>query len=181
MNKKWEIYQTNEEKVEELQEKYKLNRLLSTLLTNRGITEEAEITKFLNPKRSDFYDPFGMPDMEKAVERILKAVENKEKAISAGKVAFKAENAEYFSVPEEVDRIYFFNPFSLEILQKVIHRILESYYEKPREIKLLFYYPSDEYISYLMTVDEFMFEDEIDCRELFPGNDKRERIVIFGL
>ena len=27
MNKKWEIYQTNEEKVEELQEKYKLNRL----------------------------------------------------------------------------------------------------------------------------------------------------------
>ncbi len=39
MNKKWEIYQTNEEKVEELQEKYKLNRLLSTLLTNRGIIE----------------------------------------------------------------------------------------------------------------------------------------------
>ena len=115
-------------------------------------------------------------------ERIYnKAIENKEKAISAGRVAFKAENAEYFSVPREVDRIYFFNPFSLEILQKVIHRILESYYEKPREIKLLFYYPSDEYISYLMTVDEFMFEDEIDCRDLFPGNNMRERIVIFGL
>ena len=112
---------------------------------------------------------------------LLSYVENKEKAISAGRVAFKAENAEYFSVPREVDRIYFFNPFSLEILQKVIHRILESYYEKPREIKLLFYYPSDEYISYLMTVDEFMFEDEIDCRDLFPGNDMRERIVIFGL
>ena len=84
MNKKWEIYQTNEEKVEELQEKYKLNRLLSTLLTNRGITEEAEITKFLNPKRSDFYDPFGMPEMEKAVERILKAIENKEQIIIYG-------------------------------------------------------------------------------------------------
>lgn len=84
MNKKWEIYQTNEEKVEELQKKYKLNRLLSTLLTNRGIIEEAEITKFLNPKRSDFYDPFGMPDMEKAVERILKAIENKEQIIIYG-------------------------------------------------------------------------------------------------
>ena len=84
MNKKWEIYQTNEEKVEELQEKYKLNRLLSTLLTNRGITKEAEITKFLNPKRSDFYDPFGMPDMENAVERILKAIENKEQIIIYG-------------------------------------------------------------------------------------------------
>ena len=32
-----------------------------------------------------------------------------------------------------------------------------------------------------MTVDEFMFEDEIDYRDLFPGNDMRERIVIFGL
>lgn len=84
MNKKWEIYQTNEEKVEELQEKYKLNKLLSTLLTNRGIIEEAEITKFLNPKRSDFYDPFGMPDMEKAVERILKAIKDKEQIIIYG-------------------------------------------------------------------------------------------------
>ena len=84
MNKKWEIYQTNEEKVEELQEKYKLNRLLSILLTNRKITEETEIAKFLNPKRSDFYDPFGMPDMEKAVERILKAIENKEQIIIYG-------------------------------------------------------------------------------------------------
>lgn len=84
MNKKWEIYQTNEEKVEELQEKYKLNRLLSILLTNREITEETEITKFLNPKRSDFYDPFGMPDMEKAVERILKVIENKEQIIIYG-------------------------------------------------------------------------------------------------
>ena len=84
MNKKWEIYQTNEEKVEELQEKYKLNRLLSILLTNRKITEENEIAKFLNPKRSDFYDPFGMPDMEKAVERILKTIENKEQIIIYG-------------------------------------------------------------------------------------------------
>ena len=154
---------------------------MAIILINRGITEDEQIEKFLNPRRDDFYNPYGMPDMNIAVDRIMKAIENKEKAISAGRVAFKAENAEYFSVPREVDRIYFFNPFSLEILQKVIHRILESYYEKPREIKLLFYYPSDEYISYLMTVDEFMFEDEIDCRDLFPGNDMRERIVIFGL
>ena len=75
----------------------------------------------------------------------------------------------------------FFNPFSLEILQKVIHRILESYYEKPREIKLLFYYPSDEYVSFLMTQDELMFSDEIDCRDLFDGNDSREKILVFDV
>ena len=117
-------------------------------------------------------------------ERIYnKAIENKEKAISAGRVAFKAENAEYFSVPREVDRIYFFNPFSLEILQKVIHRILESYYEKPRENKTTcFIIRQNEYISYLMTVDRiYDLKNEIDCRDLFPGNNMRERIVIFGL
>lgn len=115
-------------------------------------------------------------------ERIYnKAVENKESAISTGRVSFKAENAEYVAVPKEVDRIYFFNPFSLEILQKVMHKILESYYENPREMKLLFYYPSDEYISYLMTVNELMFADEIDCRDLFQKNDSREKIVIFEL
>lgn len=115
-------------------------------------------------------------------ERIYKkAIDNKEKAVSSGRIAFKEVNAEQFPVPKEVDRIYFFNPFSLEILQKVMRRILESYYDNPREMRLLFYYPSDEYISYLMTVDELMFSDEIDCKDLFPGNDARERIIIFEL
>lgn len=115
-------------------------------------------------------------------ERIYKkAIDNKEKAASSGRITFKEVNAEQFPVPKEVDRIYFFNPFSLEILQKVIRRILESYYENPREIKLLFYYPSDEYISYLMTVDELIFSDEIDCKDLFSGNDSREQIIIFEL
>ena len=63
----------------------------------------------------------------------------------------------------------------------MIRRILDSYYEKPRRIRLFFYYPSDEYLSYLMTVDEMLFFDEIDCRDLFPGNDSRERIVIFEI
>lgn len=46
---------------------------------------------------------------------------------------------------------------------------------------LFFYYPSDEYISYLMTVDELQFWDEIDCRDLFSGDEPRERIVVFEL
>ena len=59
--------------------------------------------------------------------------------------------------------------------------ILDSYYAKLRNIQLFFYYPTDEYISYMMTVNELMFVDEIDCRDLFPGNDPRERIAIFEL
>jgi len=42
-----------------------------------------------------------------------------------------------------------------------------------------FYYPNDEYVSYLMTQDFLMFVDEIDCRDLFEGENSRERILIF--
>lgn len=113
-------------------------------------------------------------------ERIYdKAVENQKTAVSAERTTFKLTDAEHFAVPESVDRIYFFNPFSLELLRKVFGRILESWYGAPRKILFFFYYPSDEYISYLMTVDELDFLDEIDCRDLFPGDDPRERIIIF--
>ena len=108
-----------------------------------------------------------------------KALENQKSAVSSGRTAFEEADAEHFSVPENVDRIYFFNPFSIELLQKVISRIIESYYEIPREILLFFYYPSDEYISLLMTVDELTFLDEIGCGDLFDGRDERERIMIF--
>ena len=88
---------------------------------------------------------------------------------------------EEFQLPEQIDRIYFFNQFSVEILRKVMARIMESYYEHPRQILCFFYYPSDEYLTYLMTVDEMMFTDEIDCSDLFGGNSERERIMIFEM
>lgn len=84
MNKKWEIYKVNQEQVKELQEKYKINKLLATILANRGIIEDKEISKFLEPKRNDFYDPFEMPDMNRAVDRIIQAIENNEQIIIYG-------------------------------------------------------------------------------------------------
>mgnify|MGYP003291541837 CR=1 FL=1 len=109
------------------------------------------------------------------------ALENQKKAVSKGKSDFVLTGAEAYEVPPEVNRCYFFNPFSVEILHKVMARILESWYEHPREIFLFFYYPADEYISCLMRVDELEFYDEIECEDLFEGSDPRERILIFQL
>ena len=109
------------------------------------------------------------------------ALENLKNVISRVKPQFVLANAETYDVPDEVNRCYFFNPFSVEILHKVMARIIESYYENPREMFLFFYYPSDEYIAYLMTVDELDFYDEIECDDLFEGSDPRERIMIFQL
>ena len=114
-------------------------------------------------------------------ERIyLDAMENRKTTVSRLKPDFVLTRAESYEVPEEVTRCYFFNPFSVEILHKVLARILESWYEAPREIFLFFYYPSDEYIAQLMTVAELEFYDEIECDDLFPG-DERERVMIFRL
>ena len=115
-------------------------------------------------------------------ERICAAaVSNRKNAVSGRRVELHKTDAAEYPVPEYVDRCFFFNPFSVEILRKAMARILRSYYEKPREMRLFFYYPSDEYVSYLMTVDELSFYDEIDCRDLFAGDDPRERIMIFRL
>lgn len=83
MTKKWQIYESNNEKIEEISQKYNLNKLLATILVNRKI-EENQIEIYLNPNRKNFHDPFLMPDMEIAVNRILKAMENKEKIIIYG-------------------------------------------------------------------------------------------------
>lgn len=109
------------------------------------------------------------------------AVDNRGTFPSAGKTDFVLTRAEEYQVPGDVNRCYFFNPFSEELLHTVMARILESWYETPREVFLFFYYPSDEYISYLMTVDELEFFDEIECDDLFDGKDPRERIMIFQL
>ena len=84
MNKKWEYYEVNEERVNEISEKFNISKLLAKILVNRDIVEDEKIKVFLEPTRNDFYDPFLMPDMEKAVDRIIKAIENKEKVMIYG-------------------------------------------------------------------------------------------------
>ncbi len=84
MNKKWEFYNQEQDKVEKLVEKFKISELLATVLVNRNIVEEKDVELFLNPTRNDFHDPYLMPDMEVAVKRIIEAINNNEKTIIFG-------------------------------------------------------------------------------------------------
>ncbi len=84
MNKKWECYEVDESKVKELAQKYNINEILAKILVNKNLTKKQDIDLFINPTRKDFHDPFFMPDMEIAVERILKAIDNKEKIMIYG-------------------------------------------------------------------------------------------------
>ena len=84
MNKKWEFYEENSEEIIDIAKKHNISELLTKILVNRGITDDKEIDTFLNPTRNDFYDPYLMPDMDKAVDRIIKAINNQEKVMIYG-------------------------------------------------------------------------------------------------
>lgn len=82
MNKKWEYCEINAKDVEEIKNKYNVSELVATVISNKKLTSSIDV--FLNPSRGDFYDPFLMPDMEIAVNRIMKAIQNNEKVIIYG-------------------------------------------------------------------------------------------------
>ena len=84
MKKKWEYYDVDEEKVNKISNKFNISNLLAKILVSRNIVNDDEIKVFLNPTRNDFYDPFLMPDMGIAVDRIIKAIETNEKVVIYG-------------------------------------------------------------------------------------------------
>ena len=115
-------------------------------------------------------------------ERLYKkALQNKETAVSGNKCSFLMENAASFEVPSEIDRAFFFNPFSVKVLKPVIYRLKASCRINPREIRLFFYFPSLEYTGYLMQEESLMFEDELDTSDLFYENQKREKVQIYRM
>lgn len=84
MKKKWEFISNDANKIKELAEKNNISTLLANIFINKGITDEKDIELFINPTRDDFHDPYEMPDMEKAINRIIKAMDQKEKTIIYG-------------------------------------------------------------------------------------------------
>ena len=120
MVKKWQIYETDNEKVNELIKKYNLNLLLATILVNKNITEEKVLNKFLHPTRKDFYDPFLMPDMDLAIDRILKAIDNKEKIIIYGD--YDADGITSITVLKS-----FFKDLGIDVDSYIPNRLDEGY------------------------------------------------------
>lgn len=104
-------------------------------------------------------------------------------AATAGPVTclFHKGRAETYLVPPEADRLFFFNPFSVELLRQVLQQVSRSYNEKPREILLFFYYPSKRYSQYLKTAEALVHIEDIDCRALFYEEDPREKIAVFRM
>ena len=68
----------------ELAKELDLHPVLVDILVNNGIENAEEADKFLHPKLEDLHDPFLLPDMDKAIRRIEKALGDKERILIYG-------------------------------------------------------------------------------------------------
>ena len=142
MRKIWQFYENNnEEEILKLQKELKVNKLLATILANRKVTtENAEV--FFNPNRHNFYDPFEMPDMEKAVDRIINAIKNKEKVIIYGD--YDVDGITSITVLKK-----FLKDRDLEVSNYIPNRLNEGYGLNKEAIKKI----SKENYTLMITVD----------------------------
>ncbi len=139
MNKKWECYSVDEDKVNELSKDYNLCKILANILVNRNIEN---IDKFLNPTRHDFHDPFLMPDMEKAIQRLIKAIEDKQKIMIFGD--YDADGITSITVLKK-----FLNERGMEVGTYIPNRLNEGYGLNREAIKKIF----DQGYTLMITVD----------------------------
>lgn len=96
------------------------------------------------------------------------------------KISFLNCFAEKYEVKKEDNKFYFFNPFSEQIFIKVIGNILDSLLENERQVNIILYYPSGDYIFYLDNYTIFTLKQEIRISGKYE-NDPREKIVIYEL
>lgn len=85
MEKRWVLKNNpDNEVVEQLSQSLNINKKLLNLLVQRSVTNYQDAKTFFRPKLENLHDPFLMKDMDKAVERILKAIEKGEKILIYG-------------------------------------------------------------------------------------------------
>ncbi|MBU3927278.1 MAG: single-stranded-DNA-specific exonuclease RecJ [Bacteroidetes bacterium] len=85
MEKRWVLKKKpDNDVVEQLSQSLNINKKLLNLLVQRGMTNYQEAKTFFRPKLENLHDPFLMKDMDKAVDRVLVAINNGEKILVYG-------------------------------------------------------------------------------------------------
>ena len=149
MKKKWkqknddEIRNTNElERCRQIDKKFDTGMIVATILNDMHFKDDKEIEKFLKPKRTDFYNPFFMPDMEKAVSRITKALKNNENITIFGD--YDADGITSTTILKR-----FFHDINKECNVYIPNRLNEGYGLNKNAIKKL----SEDGTNLIITVD----------------------------
>jgi len=132
MEKRWILLDADEVVVSSLSKALKVPPLLARILVHRGFNEASTARPFLSSSLStDLPSPFLMADMDRAVERLVRALESKELICiwgdydvdgttgSSALVSFLREigGSPMYYVPHRIDEGYGMNPQGLERLR----------------------------------------------------------------
>lgn len=112
--------EVNPTAVEELMEECGLTPLSAKLLVKRGYDTADKAMAYLDPDFSDFYDPFELPDMQKAVDRLLKAREQGEKVCIYGD--YDADGTTAVSI-----LMRYFKTIGIDAFYRIPNRLKEGY------------------------------------------------------
>jgi single-stranded-DNA-specific exonuclease len=84
MERRWTILEADEQKVNALHESLKIHPAICKILVRRDIATFDRAKNFYRPQLAHLHDPWLMKDMDKAVDRIITAIENQEKILVYG-------------------------------------------------------------------------------------------------
>lgn len=93
-------------------------------------------------------------------------------------VTFEHVIAEEYVIKSVDNVFFFFNPFSIKIFRTVVHNIWKSYEQNMRDIHIILYYPSHDYLQFLEYGTPFALAHEIYLRDETNIN---ERLCVFTL
>lgn len=113
------------------------------------------------------------------------AIENRDSYLkksktSKDKIHFHCCLAQEYEIDPLDNRFYFFNPFSVQVFMNVINNILLSVEKAEREVELVLYYPSEDYIYFLDSQTSFELKEEVILPGLYERN-SNERFLIYQL
>ncbi|MBI4685787.1 MAG: DHH family phosphoesterase [Nitrospirae bacterium] len=133
MNREWILKKTNPEYINYLSKTASVSPVFAQILINRGLKTPAEVADFLNPAISALSDPFALPGITTAVERIRDALSRKERilihgdydtdgltatAIMVQTLRMLGVDTHYF-IPERIQHGYGFNPASVRLAKEL--------------------------------------------------------------
>jgi len=136
-NKQWAIKPVCDRSAE-LARSLKVSPLLAQVLINRGITCTETGIRFLQPRLTDLIAPEKMPGIEKAVEKLKKAIKGKEKITIYGDydvdgmtgvailwqlITQLGGNVDYY-IPHRIDEGYGLNPKAIETIANAGSKVL---------------------------------------------------------
>ena len=180
MEKKWNIHNIkNTEVVSSLQNELSIDVTVAKLLAIRGITNFEEAKTFFRPSLDMLLDPFLMKGMDAAIERIIKAIANKEKVLIFGDYDVDGTTS--------VALVYsFFKSYISEIRYYIPDRYAEGYGISFKSID----YAADNNYSLIIALDcGIKANDKIDyansknvdfiiCDHHLPGDEIPKAIAV---